>query len=110
MMNSLLAAALVLSGAVFAAAPAFAEGAGNPEDGRKVARMCSACHGRDGVAVRPHTPNIAGLDPEYIAEQLAHFRSAERVHPEMNVVASGLSDQQIADLSAWFGSQTAPAE
>lgn len=109
MLKPLLAAAVVLSGALTVAAPVRAEGAGDPEAGRKIARMCSACHGRDGVAVRPYTPNIGGLDPAYIAEQLTHFRSKERQHEEMNVVAAGLSDQQIADLAAWFGSQPVPA-
>jgi cytochrome c553 len=104
MLKSLLAAALVLS-----AAPAVAIGPGDAEEGRKITRMCSACHGRDGVAVRAHTPNIAGQDEGYIAEQLTHYRSGERVHPEMNVVASGLSDEQIANLAAWFSSQPIPS-
>lgn len=85
-----------------------AEGQASAEaaaEGRKLARMCSACHGRDGVAVRPHTPDIAGLDPDYLAEQLAAYRDGARRHEEMNVVARPLSDGQIASLAAWFASQ-----
>jgi cytochrome c553 len=85
------------------AAPARASG--DPEAGRKLARMCAPCHGRDGAAVRPHTPNIGGLDADYLATQLGSFRAAERIHEEMNVVARPLSDEQIANLAAWYASQ-----
>jgi cytochrome c553 len=104
MLKTLLAAALALT-----AAPALAIGPGDAAEGGKIARMCSACHGRDGIAVRAHTPNIGGQDKDYIAEQLTHYRSGERVHPEMNVVAGGLSDTQIANLAAWFASQPIPS-
>lgn len=85
------------------AAPALANG--DPEAGRKLARMCAPCHGRDGAAVRPHTPNIGGLDADYLAVQLGFFRAAERLHEEMNVVARPLSDEQIANLAAWYAAQ-----
>jgi cytochrome c553 len=78
---------------------------GDPAAGAKLARMCAVCHGKDGVAVRPHTPNIAGQDEGYLSEQLADYRSGERVHPEMNVVAASLNDAQIADLAAYFAAQ-----
>lgn len=86
-----------------------AAAAGDPAEGRKVARMCSACHGKDGVAVRPHTPNIAGQDQDYLVEQLRHFRSGERQHEEMNVVARPLTDVQIANVAAWFAAQAIPS-
>jgi cytochrome c553 len=85
------------------AVPALANG--DPEAGRKLARMCAPCHGRDGAAVRPHTPNIGGLDADYLAVQLGSFRAAERLHEEMNVVARPLSDEQIANLAAWYAAQ-----
>lgn len=85
------------------AAPALANG--DPEAGRKLARMCAPCHGRDGAAVRPHTPNIGGLDADYLAVQLGSFRASERLHEEMNVVARPLSDEQIANLAAWYAAQ-----
>ena len=104
-----LLAAIAFAALALPAAPSLALGPGDPEEGRKIARMCSACHGRDGVAVCANTPNIAGQDPGYMAEQLVHYRSGERVHPEMNVVAKGLSDEQIANLAAWFGGQPIPS-
>ena len=108
-MSKPLLAALAFSVLALPAAPGLAISPGDAEAGRKIARMCSACHGRDGVAVRANTPNIAGQDPGYMIEQLAHFRSGERAHPEMNVVAQGLTDEQIANLAAWFGSQPIPS-
>jgi cytochrome c553 len=98
----------ILSAALLAAAPFLAPAAmaeGDPEQGSALARQCSVCHGRDGVAVRANTPDIGGLDAEYIAEQLADYRRGARVHPEMNVVAGPLSDQQIAHLAAWYAAQ-----
>ncbi|SDZ80852.1 c-type cytochrome [Rubrimonas cliftonensis] len=100
---------LTLTAALLAwAAPGLAEG--DAEAGYKLARMCSACHGRDGAAVRANTPSIAGLDAEYISEQLMEYRSGGRVHPEMNIVAGGLKDDQISDLAAWFAAQEIPAQ
>jgi cytochrome c553 len=101
-MKAALAAALL---AAFSAPASPARAEGDPAAGRKLARMCAPCHGRDGAAVRPHTPNIGGLDPDYLAVQLGSFRAAERLHEEMNVVARPLSDAQIADLAAWYAAQ-----
>ena len=78
--------------------------------GRKVAGMCRTCHGLDGYAQIPIAPHIGGEPPAYIEAQLNAFRSGARVHEMMSVVAAGLSDQQIADVAAWYGSHTATAE
>lgn len=106
MTTRLLAAAL--AAAILAPAPPVA--AGDAAAGGRIARMCSPCHGRDGVAVRANTPQIGGLEADYIAFQLADYRSGARVHPEMNIVAGPLSDTQIADLAAWYAAQEGPAD
>jgi cytochrome c553 len=103
-----LLAALLAATALSAPDPLRAEG--DAEQGRKIVRLCSPCHGRDGLAVRANTPDIGGLDRDYIALQLADYRAGDRVHPEMNVVAKGLSDAQIADLAAWFAAQAERAD
>ena len=79
------------------------------EAGRKVAGMCRTCHGLDGLAVMPVAPNIGGEPAAYLAAQLEAFRSGARVNEMMSVVAAGLSDQQIADVAAWYAAQTATA-
>lgn len=99
-----------LAAALLTLSPLAASAAGDAAEGRKVSRMCSACHGKDGVAVRPHTPNIAGQDADYLVEQLKHFRSGERKHEEMNVVARPLTDVQIANVAAWFATQATAAD
>jgi cytochrome c553 len=77
--------------------------AGDPRAGRRLAgAQCAACHGNDGIAVLPEAPNIAGQKASYTAAQLQHYRSGERKHELMTVVSEGLSDQQIADLAAWY--------
>ncbi len=72
--------------------------------GRQIAgRMCGACHGVDGIAKLPEAANLAGQDATYVTRQLTAFRSGERVHEQMSVIAKTLSDQQIADVAAYYG-------
>lgn len=90
----------VLGGVIFAG-NAYA---GDPTAGRKVANMCRTCHGLDGYAAIPIAPHIGGEPQEYLEAQLLAFKSGEREHEMMSVVASGLNAQQIADVSAWYAS------
>jgi cytochrome c553 len=66
------------------------------------AKMCAACHGIDGIAKVADAPNLAGNGELYLARQLQAFRSGERKHPQMSVIASGLSDEDIAAVTAWY--------
>ena len=101
---------LVLGG-IFAAQGAFAEGlpVGDPAEGRKLARQCSTCHGRDGIAQIPIAPHIGGEPARYLADQLVAFRDGTREHEMMTVVTKDLSDQAIADVAAWYASFTPTA-
>ena len=103
------AALLSLGGIVFAGA-ASAEVVGDLEAGRKLAGQCRTCHGIDGFAKIPIAPHIGGEPAGYIASQLIAFRDGVRAHEMMSVVAKSLSDQQIWDLAAWYGSHTITAE
>ena len=82
---------------------------GDPAEGRKVAGMCRTCHGTDGYAKIPIAPHIGGEPAAYLAGQLLAFKSGERVHEMMSVVAAGLSEQQISDVAAWYAAQRASA-
>lgn len=98
-----LAAALVATSAVLAitSGPAFADAAA----GKKLAQQrCAVCHGVDGLAKMPIAPHLAGENEVYIQTQLKAFRTGKRVHEMMSVVAKELSDDQIADLAAWYAS------
>jgi cytochrome c553 len=79
------------------------------EAGRKVAGMCRTCHGIDGYARIPIAPHIGGEPVEYLESQLMAFKSGTREHEMMTIVAQGLSDQQIRDVSAWYAAHTATA-
>ena len=72
--------------------------------GRTKAAKCSVCHGLDGLAKNPDAPNLAGDSANYIRKQLGAYRSGERKDPQMSIMAKGLSDDDIADLAAWYSS------
>ena len=97
----------VLTGlAISVAASAWAEG-GNAEAGKTKSATCAACHGADGNSVNPEWPKLAGQHPSYIAKQLANFKDDARVNPSMSPMAKPLSEQDMADLAAYFSSQAA---
>lgn len=100
---------LVLSGlAISVAASAWAEG-GNAEAGKTKSATCAACHGADGNSVNPEWPKLAGQHPSYLLKQLMNFKNDERVNPSMSPMAKPLSDQDMADLAAYYSSQVAKA-
>jgi len=78
--------------------------AGDASAGRQKARKCKVCHGIDGIARLPSAPHIAGDNAIYLAAQLTAYRSGKRVHPVMSLIAKDLSDEDIADLAAWYAS------
>lgn len=79
-----------------------AAAAGDIEAGRDKARKCRACHGIDGIARQPNVPHLAGESEMYLSKQLRAFRSGQRKDPRMSIIAQGLSDEDIADLVAWY--------
>ena len=79
--------------------------AGSKEAGQAKAATCSACHGMDGNSVNPEWPNLAGQHESYILKQLKDFKAGTRQNPLMSPMAMILSDEDMADLAAWFSSQ-----
>ena len=94
-----LALVVLLAFVTYAPNPATA---GDPAAGRKKAAACRTCHGMDGLSRRPDAPHIAGQNAFYLREQLVKYRSGQRMHPVMNVVAKTLSDADIDDLVAYY--------
>lgn len=70
------------------------------------AEGCAGCHFPDGNSVQPWNPRLAGQIRSYEVAQLWAFRAGERQSAIMNPLAAGLSDQDIADVTAYFSSQT----
>lgn len=76
------------------------------ERGKQIATtVCAACHGADGTSTAPANPHLAGQHAEYIAAQLAAFKSGARPNPIMAGMAAGLSAEDMASLGAWYQSQ-----
>ena len=79
--------------------------AADPAAGKKIASgMCSVCHGVDGIAKQPDAPHLAAENVEYLLRQLKAFKSGERKHEQMSIIAQSLSDEQMADVAAWYSS------
>jgi cytochrome c553 len=104
-MTAKLAATLIWAAAFASSAPVLA--AGTKEAGQAKSTPCVACHGIDGNSANPEWPSIAGQHESYLARHLKAFRDGARQNPLMTPMAAGLSDEDIADLAAWYSSQTA---
>ena len=103
-----LAASAALIVAVFGAANAFAA---DPAAGKKVAQStCAICHGLDGIAKNPDAPHLAAENVEYLMRQLKAFKAGERKHEQMSIIAQSLSDEQMANVAAWYSSIKIKAE
>lgn len=77
---------------------------GNAQTGKQKAMACAVCHGPNGVSNAPDAPNLAGQPAIYLARQLTAYRSGERKHEVMSVMAKPLTDADIEHLAAWYAS------
>ena len=85
------------------AAPAMA---GDAAAGKALTTACGACHGADGNSLAPNFPKLAGLGEKYLAKQLKDIKSGTRKVPEMTGQLDKLSDEDIANIAAYYSSQT----
>ena len=74
------------------------------EAGRAKARACAVCHGVSGISTMPETPHLAAQPASYVNAQLKAYRSGARKHEIMSLMAKPLSDDDIAQMAAWFAS------
>lgn len=70
-----------------------------------VARACVACHAADGNSPSPANPVLAGQHADYIAKQLANYKSGERKSAVMMSMVPTLSPQDMINLGAYFEAQ-----
>ena len=80
---------------------------GDADAGKAKSVTCGACHGPAGISLIAINPNIAGQVPGYIAAQLKEFKSGERVNAIMAGQSANLSEQDMADLDAYYSAQPA---
>ena len=80
---------------------------GNAEAAKGKISMCVGCHGipmyKTAFPEVYSVPMIAGQSPDYIVKALQAYRSGDRSHPTMRGIARGLSDQDMADVAAYYG-------
>jgi cytochrome c553 len=89
--------------AVLALAAAAPCSAADIAKGGKIAAMkCAMCHGLDGQAKLPGAPNLAGQVEQYLTAQLKAFHDGARKNEMMSLVAPTLSDEDMADLAAYY--------
>ncbi|RJF98026.1 c-type cytochrome [Noviherbaspirillum saxi] len=102
-----LFALLALAGVANLAAAA--DVVGNAKAAENKVAMCIGCHGIPGYkATFPEVyqvPMIGGQTAKYIESALNAYKKGERKHPSMRGIAAGLSDQDIADVAAYYAQQ-----
>ncbi len=79
--------------------------AGDASAGKSKAAVCAACHGADGNSPSDAYPKLAGQGEAYLLKQLMNFKSGERQNAFMAPMVAPLSEQDMADLAAYFSSQ-----
>ena len=81
---------------------------GNATVGKQKAFMCKGCHNKTGYKTAYPTvyqvPRLGGQHAEYIVSALRQYKSGERTFATMQAIASNLTDQEIADIAAYYSS------
>ena len=105
-MNKLLTSIFVLVVSFVTTATMAQETKGDAQAGASKNAMCVGCHGIKGYqASFPEVykvPMISGQSAKYIVSSLNAYKKGERKHPSMRGIAETLSDQDIADLAAYY--------
>jgi cytochrome c553 len=94
---------------VIALAGAAAQAADIEAGKAKVATVCAACHGANGVSVSDTVPNLAAQRAVYLEAQLKALKDGTRKNPIMNAIAAQLNADDITNVAAWFASQPGAA-
>lgn len=69
--------------------------------------VCSSCHGAEGNSGVPMYPKLSQQHPEYLAKQLAEFKSGKRANAVMSGFAAGLSDDDMRNIAAYLSTTKA---
>ena len=80
--------------------------AGDADAGTDKAATCAACHGADGNSAAPTCPKLAGQGERYLLKQMQDIRDGARPVPTMVGQVDNMSDQDLADIAAFYASQT----
>ena len=104
-MNKLIVSLLLTLGITGAAVAAEGPLKGDATAGQAKAAVCGACHGPDGNSLAPNFPKLAGQGERYLTKQMHDIKDGKRTVLEMTGLLTNLSDQDLADIAAYFASQ-----
>jgi cytochrome c553 len=104
-MNKLLASLLLTLGISVTAQAAGTAVVGDASAGQGKVAMCGACHGADGNSLAPTFPKLAGQGQRYLLKQLHDIKAGKRNVVAMTGMLTNLSEQDLADIAAYFSSQ-----
>ncbi|HEY1610169.1 MAG TPA: cytochrome c [Paraburkholderia sp.] len=115
-MRKIVGKHFVIAALMFAVCTAVARAdiVGDPKAGAGKVAMCIGCHGipdyRTAYPEVYHVPILGGQNLGYLINALKEYRKGDRRFGTMHAVASSLSDQDIADIAAYYASQTAATQ
>jgi cytochrome c553 len=80
-----------------------AQGAGDPAAGKAKAAACAGCHGANGQGIPPN-PALTGKSEDELLQAMKDYKSGKRANAVMKGMTAGLSDQDMANLAAYYAS------
>lgn len=103
-MKKIIKLSLILGTATLFSAQSADAVKGDAAAGKGKIAACAACHGSDGTGLNPEWPRLAGQGEKYLFKQLTQFKSGERKDLVMAPQVAALSEQDLADIAAYFSS------
>ncbi|NOQ12899.1 MAG: c-type cytochrome [Methyloprofundus sp.] len=82
------------------------QAAGDIDAGRAKAASCASCHGENGNSMMPLFPKLAAQNEGYLIKQMQAFKDGSRSNASMSAMVSGLTDQDMQDIAAFYSAQT----
>ena len=104
-MSKLFVSLLLTLGVTGMAQAASAAIVGDASAGQAKTAVCGACHGPDGNSAAPNFPKLAGQGERYLLKQLTDIKDGKRQVLEMTGQLTNLSDQDLADIAAYYAQQ-----
>ena len=71
-------------------------------EGKALSSQCSVCHGKNGIAKDPESPNLAGQSALYLEKALVDYQKGLREDRRMSIIAKALSMEDVKNLAAWY--------
>jgi cytochrome c553 len=94
---------LLSAGMIFLLGCGAAQAAGDPAAGKAKAAACAGCHGANGQGIPPN-PALAGKSEDQLLQAMQDYKSGKRSNAVMKAMMAGLSDQDMANLAAYYAS------